>query len=233
MTGMKESIGPFGIPTRPASQPHWKIATTTPSDAPMLSRFINAACTGITTRAEHDEQQQGREQHHDADEQRQLARRSACEVTSICAPLAPPTGTVAPVARSTAAAGCRAGCDQVRGRLVLRRRARVDGVDEPFARRATTRGGATAADAGRRAQRGADLGRAARHRPGGSWAATMQRPVEALAEALGQQVVGAAVWSARSGRCRRRSSPGCIESTGTVSSSMIARPTIAPATGGA
>src|SRR5262249_45748169 len=33
----------------PPSQPHWKMATTTPSEAAKESRFIAAACTGITT----------------------------------------------------------------------------------------------------------------------------------------------------------------------------------------
>ena len=46
---MNDSIGPFWTPIRPPSQPHWKIATITPSDAPMLSRFITAACSGITS----------------------------------------------------------------------------------------------------------------------------------------------------------------------------------------
>ena len=34
---------------KPPSQPHWKIATTTPSAAPIESRFMIAACNGITS----------------------------------------------------------------------------------------------------------------------------------------------------------------------------------------
>ena len=46
---MNDSIGPCCTPIRLPSQPHWKIATITPSAAPMLSRFITAACSGITS----------------------------------------------------------------------------------------------------------------------------------------------------------------------------------------
>ena len=46
---MNDSIGPRCTPISPPSQPHWKITTITPSDAPMLSRFIAAACSGITS----------------------------------------------------------------------------------------------------------------------------------------------------------------------------------------
>ena len=35
------------MPNRLPSQPHWKTATTTPSDAPIDSRFMTAACKGI------------------------------------------------------------------------------------------------------------------------------------------------------------------------------------------
>ena len=46
---MNDSIGPCWTPISPPSQPHWKITTTTPSAAPMLRRFITAACSGITS----------------------------------------------------------------------------------------------------------------------------------------------------------------------------------------
>ena len=46
---MNDSIGPWLTPNTPPSQPHWKITTITPSAAPMLSRFITAACSGITS----------------------------------------------------------------------------------------------------------------------------------------------------------------------------------------
>ena len=46
---MKDSTGPACTPTKPSSQPHWKIATITPSEAVMLSRFMIAACRGITS----------------------------------------------------------------------------------------------------------------------------------------------------------------------------------------
>ena len=37
------------MPRSSAPQPHWKIATTTPNDAPMLSRFITTALSGTST----------------------------------------------------------------------------------------------------------------------------------------------------------------------------------------
>ena len=46
---MNDSIGPCWTPNRPPNQPHWKIATITPSEAPIESRFITAACSGITS----------------------------------------------------------------------------------------------------------------------------------------------------------------------------------------
>jgi hypothetical protein len=33
----------------PPSQPHWKIATTTPCEAPIERRFMSAACSGMTS----------------------------------------------------------------------------------------------------------------------------------------------------------------------------------------
>ena len=50
MTGRKAWIGAVrSTPMTPASQPHWKIATTTPKDAPMLSRFMATALSGTST----------------------------------------------------------------------------------------------------------------------------------------------------------------------------------------
>ncbi len=46
---MNDSIGPCWTPNRPPSQPHWKIATITPSAALIESRFMTAACSGITS----------------------------------------------------------------------------------------------------------------------------------------------------------------------------------------
>ena len=46
---MNTSIGPPLTLKKLPSQPHWKIATTTPSEAPIESRFMTAACTGITS----------------------------------------------------------------------------------------------------------------------------------------------------------------------------------------
>ena len=41
---------PGSTPNRPPSQPRWKIAwTITPSDAPIESRFMTAACSGISS----------------------------------------------------------------------------------------------------------------------------------------------------------------------------------------
>ena len=46
---MKASIGPGWTPIRLASQPRSKIACTTPSAAAIESRFISAACSGISS----------------------------------------------------------------------------------------------------------------------------------------------------------------------------------------
>ena len=96
---MKESIGPGSTPNRPPSQPCWKTATITPSEAPIESRFINAACTGITS------------------ERKTISSSSAESSTtmpmntgsfpartwlkSICPAVTPPMRTVVPVALST------------------------------------------------------------------------------------------------------------------------------------
>ena len=50
ITGTQASIGPpLPMPSVSASQPHWKIATTTPNAAPAASRFMTAAVSGMTT----------------------------------------------------------------------------------------------------------------------------------------------------------------------------------------
>ena len=36
------------MPSASENQPHWKIATTTPNDAPAANRFITAAVSGMT-----------------------------------------------------------------------------------------------------------------------------------------------------------------------------------------
>ncbi len=46
---MNASIGPPLTLKKLPSHPHWKIATATPSEAPIESRFITAAWIGITS----------------------------------------------------------------------------------------------------------------------------------------------------------------------------------------
>ena len=77
---MNDSIGPCWTPNRPPSQPHWKIATITPSAALMLSRFMTAACSGITSERNTIISSSARQQHDDADEQRQLVAEHRGEV---------------------------------------------------------------------------------------------------------------------------------------------------------
>lgn len=49
-TGRKLTMGPVLLtPRSPASQPHWKTATTAPRAAPTVSRKPNAALIGTTT----------------------------------------------------------------------------------------------------------------------------------------------------------------------------------------
>ena len=49
ITGTHGSIGAFSTPNTLAAQPSWNTSVVSPSAPPMLSRFITAACTGITS----------------------------------------------------------------------------------------------------------------------------------------------------------------------------------------
>ena len=122
---MNESIGPAWDPNSPASQPRSNTAWTIPSEAPIESRFISAACTGITN------------------ERKTTSSSSAASATttpmnngsllartwekSTCAAVAPPTYTRAPTApldgRDHRVTQPR---DQARRLRALRRGRRVD-----------------------------------------------------------------------------------------------------------
>ena len=49
ITGTHGSIGPFCDAEQARAQPFWNTATVAPSAPPMLSRFITAAWSGITS----------------------------------------------------------------------------------------------------------------------------------------------------------------------------------------
>ena len=57
MTGIHASIGPFWTPSTLAKWPYSNTATVAPSAAPIVSRFMTAAWSGITSDRKIDEQQ--------------------------------------------------------------------------------------------------------------------------------------------------------------------------------
>ncbi len=96
---MNESIGPGWAPNSPPSQPRSNTAWTIPSEAPIESRFISAAWTGITIeRKTTSSNSAARATTTPINNGSLLAR--TCE-KSTCAAVAPPTYTRAPVRRST------------------------------------------------------------------------------------------------------------------------------------
>ena len=79
--GTNATIGTVSSsPNSPLNQPHWKTATITPYAAPIESRFMTAALSGTSDRAEHHHQQQEREPDDDADEERQATLDAVTEV---------------------------------------------------------------------------------------------------------------------------------------------------------
>ncbi|RIJ76964.1 hypothetical protein D1871_08245 [Nakamurella silvestris] len=99
--GTQASTGPVRpTPTRSSPQPHWKTATRTPKAAPMDSRFIRIALSGITS-----ERKAKASNRNDADITASSihgSRAAVVSAESIPAAVAPVTHTCTPVAAAVA-----------------------------------------------------------------------------------------------------------------------------------
>ena len=86
---MNASIGPAWVPNSPASHPRSNTAWMIPSDAAIDSRFISAACTGITSERKTTTSRSAASAITTAMNSGSFCA-STCE-KSICAAVAPPT----------------------------------------------------------------------------------------------------------------------------------------------
>ena len=175
--------------SEPGSQPHWKTATTTPSEAPIESRFITAACSGISSERKTTSSSSAESSTTTPMNSQQLAGEHAREVDRTrgqAADVGSRSGRLSRSAGSTSwrrwltrltvvrACGEEPGIDVDRGDVPARAEARRrDRGDVRVCRSAET--------SFVRAPAGAGPGQLDHER---------ERAVEARAEALGEQVVG-------------------------------------------